>query len=149
MCFPLNQNTSSQSAIVSKQFFQKFFCLYQRYLCSMFRRNFRIFSFFFFSVNTLCTEADYPWLIYKSIKPFESKTSIALNLAFPSNTVLSYFFFFFLIIDLDFLISAVSAQIFIPTADIAIPTKMPTNDINAEIETQPVTVELKILNSYT
>ena len=55
------------------------------------------------------------------------------------------FFFFFFIIVLDFLIFAVNAQIFIPTADIAIPTKIPTNDINAEIETQPVTVEVMLL----
>ena len=36
------------------------------------------------------------------------------------------------------------AQIFIPTAELAIPTGIPTNEANAETETQPVTVEAKI-----
>ena len=34
-------------------------------------------------------------------------------------------------------------QIFIPTAELAIPTGTPTNEANAEIGTQPLTVETK------
>ena len=36
------------------------------------------------------------------------------------------------------------AQMFIPTAVLVIPTGTKTNDANAEIETQPVTVEDRI-----
>ena len=41
------------------------------------------------------------------------------------------------------------AQIFIHTAELVIPTGTQTNDANAEIETQPVTVETKISNCST
>ena len=43
------------------------------------------------------------------------------NLDFANNTILSLFFFFFLIIDLYFLIPAVIAQIFNPVAELVIP----------------------------
>ena len=36
------------------------------------------------------------------------------------------------------------AQIFIPTAELVIPTGIATNEANAEIETQPVIFETKI-----
>ena len=52
--------------------------------------------------------------------------------------------FLFLIIDLYFLIPAVIAQIFIPTAEFAIPTRIGTNKANAGNETQPVIIEDKI-----
>ena len=61
--------------------------------------------------------------------------SIVLNLTFSNNHILSCFFFFF-IIDLYFLIPAVTAQMFIPTAELVIPTRTQTNEANAEIETQ-------------
>ena len=61
--------------------------------------------------------------------------SIVLNLTFSNNNILSCFFFFF-IIDLYFLIPAVTAQMFIPTAELVIPTRTQTNETNAEIETQ-------------
>ena len=35
------------------------------------------------------------------------------------------------------------AQFFIPTAELAVPIGIPTNEANAEIETQPVTVATK------
>ena len=41
------------------------------------------------------------------------------------------------------------AQIFIPTAELAIPTETQTNEANAEIETQPVTIETKISRCST
>ena len=77
------------------------------------------------------------------------------KLAFPSNAILSCLFLFFLIINLYFLITAVIAQIFIPTAKLAIPTATPTNDTNAEIETQPLTAKInskkifKVVQSLT
>ena len=49
-------------------------------------------------------------------KSIANNTSIVFNLSFTSNTILSCFLFFFLIINLYFLISAVIAQIFHLTA---------------------------------
>ena len=73
-----------------------------------------------------------------------SGTSVIFNLVFPSSTISPCFFIFFLIIDLYFLILAVTAQIFLPTVELVIPTGSQTNEANAEIETQPVTFETKI-----
>ena len=42
------------------------------------------------------------------------------------------------------MIPAVIVQVFIPIAELAIPTRTHTNDVNAEIEMQAVTVETKI-----
>ena len=75
--------------------------------------------------------------IYQSIKAFEIRTSIASNFVFPTCPILSCFFFFG--IDIYFLIPAVTAQIFIPTADLATPTGTQTDEANVEIETQLVT----------
>ena len=56
------------------------------------------------------------------------------NLDYLNNTILPCFFFFFLIIDLYFLIPAIIAQIFNPIAELAIPTGI------------PVTAEAKVFN---
>ena len=53
-------------------------------------------------------------------------------------------FLFFFTIDLYFLIPAITAQMFNPTAELVIPTGISTNEGNAEIETQPVTVKARI-----
>ena len=47
-------------------------------------------------------------------------------------------------IKLYFLIPGVIAQISNPTAELTIPIRMPANEVNAEIETQPKTAEMKI-----
>ena len=47
------------------------------------------------------------------------------NLDYLNNTILPCFFFFFLIIDLYFLISAIIAHIFNPIAELAIPIGIP------------------------
>ena len=47
------------------------------------------------------------------------------------------------------MISAVIAQIFIATAELIIPTGKQTNEANAEIETQPVTVEARMRKCST
>ena len=47
------------------------------------------------------------------------------NLDFANNTILSYFFFYFLIIDLYFLIPAIIAQTFNPISELVIPTEIP------------------------
>ena len=53
---------------------------------------------------------------------------------------------FYLIIDYHVLISAVIAQIFVPSAELAIPTEIPTKEAKAEMGTLPVAVEAKISN---
>ena len=68
------------------------------------------------------------------------------NLVFASNTILSCFFFFFLINDLHFLIAAVIAQIFNAFAELAIPIGIPTKEAKAEMDVHPLTVETKINN---
>ena len=54
------------------------------------------------------------------------------------------FFIIILIIDLYFLITAFIAQIFISTAELAIPTGIPIKTAKSEMETYPVTLEAKI-----
>ena len=71
--------------------------------------------------------------MFVSIKALEVKTSILCNLDFAKNTTLSCFFFFFLIIDLYFLIPAVVAQIFNPIAELIIPVGIPIKEGKAEI----------------
>ena len=62
------------------------------------------------------------------------------NLDFANNTILSCFFFFFLIIDLYFLIPAVIAQIFNPIAELVIPKGIQSIEVKAETEMHPVVV---------
>ena len=47
-------------------------------------------------------------------------------------------------INIEFLIPAVIKQIFIVAAEFPIPSGLSSNETNAEIETQPVTPEVKI-----
>ena len=68
------------------------------------------------------------------------------NLDFANNTILSCLFFFFLIIDLYLLILAVITQIFNPTAELLIPTRIPTKEAKSEMETHPVTLQTKKIN---
>ena len=65
------------------------------------------------------------------------------NLDFANNTILSCFFFF-LIIDLYFLIHAVIAQIFNPIAELVIPIGIPTKEAKSEMQTHLVIVEITI-----
>ena len=64
------------------------------------------------------------WLIFESIEVVEIKTSVLFNLDFANNTILQCFFF--LIIDLCFLITAAIAQIFHPIAEIVISIVIPS-----------------------
>ena len=52
--------------------------------------------------------------MFESIKVLQNKISMLFNLDFNNDTILSCFFFFFLLIHLDFLIPAVIAQNFNP-----------------------------------
>ena len=54
------------------------------------------------------------------------------DLDFANNNTLSCFFYFFLIIDLYFLIPAVITQIFNPITELVIPIGMPTKEANAQ-----------------
>ena len=63
------------------------------------------------------------------------------NLDFANNIILSFFFFFSLIIDLYFLIPAAIAQILNPIAEILIPIGIPCKEVNSEIEIHPVILE--------
>ena len=60
---------------------------------------------------------------------------MVFNLFFPNNTILSCFFFFFLVIDLYFLVPAVIVQIFDPTAGLVVSAGTHSNEANAEIQT--------------
>ena len=66
------------------------------------------------------------------------------NLYFASNTILSCFFFFFLIIGLYFLIHPAIAQIFNPIAKLMITVEIPNKEAKKGIERHPVTAEAKI-----
>ena len=65
------------------------------------------------------------------------------NLDFANNTISSCFFFF-LIIDLYFLIPAVIAQIFNHVVELVVPTGIQIEEAKAETEIHPVVVEAKI-----
>ena len=66
------------------------------------------------------------------------------NLDFSNSIILLCFFYLFLIIDLNFLIPAVIAQIFNPVPELVIPIGIPTKEEKAEMVTHPVLVEVKI-----
>ena len=70
------------------------------------------------------------------------------NLDFASNTILSCFFLFFLIIDLYFLIPAVITQIFNLIVKLAIPIRIPSKEAKVEMETYPVIVEITISDYF-
>ena len=55
------------------------------------------------------------------------------NLVFVHKTISSCLFFFFLIIDLNFLIAAVMAQIFNSTAELVILAEIPTKEAKVGI----------------
>ena len=71
------------------------------------------------------------------IKAFEINTSILFSLRYAKNTTLSCFFVNYWIIIFN---SDRYQKIFNPTAELAIPKRMPTKEAKGEIETQPVKV---------
>ena len=66
------------------------------------------------------------------------------SLDFANNTILSCFIFLFLLIDSYFLIPPVITQIFNPITELVIPIGIPTKEAKAEMETHPVTLEIKM-----
>ena len=66
------------------------------------------------------------------IAALQIKTFMIYNLVFINNTILSFFFLLvFLIIDLQFLINAVTAQISNPNEELTIPIGIPINEAKA------------------
>ena len=70
------------------------------------------------------------------------------NLDFAINTILSCYFFFFLISYLYFLIPTVIVHIFNPIPELVIPIRIPISEAKAESEIHPVIVEAKIKKSF-
>ena len=70
--------------------------------------------------------------------------SMIFNSDFANSTILSCFFFFFLIIDLYFLIPVVIAQIFNPIAELVIHIEILIKEAKSELEIHPVIAETKI-----
>ena len=95
---------------------------------------------FIISSNSFSTS----WQIFESIKDLEIKNSMLLNLHFANKTILSYVFFYFLIIDLYVLIFAAIAQLFNPTTELAIPIRKPNKEAKAGIEIHPLIAETEI-----
>ena len=77
------------------------------------------------------------------LKALETKTFMLLYLDFASNIVLSCFFFFFLIVDLYFLIHVVITQTFNPSAELLILIGIPTKEAKAEMGTYLVIAGIK------
>ena len=78
------------------------------------------------------------------MKDLEIKISVLYNLVFVNNTILSFFFFFFLNIGLYFLIPAVIVQILNFIAEVIVPIGIPSKEAIEEIEIHSVTAETKV-----
>ena len=63
---------------------------------------------------------------------------------FANNTISLRFFFFFLVIDLYFLILPVIAQIFNPIVELKIPLEILIKEAKAEMEIHTVTAKTKV-----
>ena len=66
------------------------------------------------------------------------------SLDFHNNTMLSWFFFFFLVIDVYFLIPAAIEQIFNPITELVITVRIPSKEVKADIDIQLIIVEAKV-----
>ena len=90
----------------------------------------------------MSTDTNSSGLIYVAMKALEIKTCMLFNLVFAKNTILSCFFLFFLIIDLYFLIPAVTVQFSNSTAKFVISTGTSNRKAKAE-QSHPVTAKAK------
>ena len=77
------------------------------------------------------------------IEALEIKTSMLFNVDFASNTFLSSFFFFYLIIYLYSFVPAATVKIFNPIAELLIPIGTLIKEAKPGMETHPVFVEAK------
>ena len=101
-------------------------------------------SFHYILLEHYLLKKNSSWLINESINILEIKTSMAFNLDFPNNTILSRIFFIFLNYWLILLISAIIAQPFNPNAEFLIPIWIRSKEAKAEIEIHSVIAEGKI-----
>ena len=62
------------------------------------------------------------------------------NLDFARDAILSRFFFFFLTIDLYFLVPAIVAEILNAIAELVIPLGIPIKEVKTEVQINPVIV---------
>ena len=69
------------------------------------------------------------------MEDLEINLTMLFNLVLAGNNVFLCLFLFFLIMDLNFLIIAVVARIFIPTVKLAIPTGITTEEATGQMET--------------
>ena len=65
------------------------------------------------------------------------------KLVFAKNIILSCFFFFFLVINLYFLIHEVIAQLFNPIAELVFPIGIPSKGAKAEVEAHTVIAKIR------
>ena len=68
------------------------------------------------------------------MEDLEINISMLFNLVLAGNNVFSCLFLFFLLIDLNFLIIAVLARVFIPTVKLAIPAGITAEEAKEEME---------------
>ena len=98
---------------------------------------------FFISSYSFCKfiKTNLSWLILESNKALEIKTFILFYLDFAGISILSCFYF--LIIDLHFLIASAITQVFSPKAELVIPIGIPRKEAESETEKHPVIIEPK------
>ena len=82
--------------------------------------------------------------MFESTNTLKIEISMLVNLDFANSTILSSLFFYFLIIDLYFLIPVVIAQIINPIAELVTPIGITTKEAKTEMETHQVFVEITI-----
>ena len=84
----------------------------------------------------------------ESVKHLETKASTIFNLDFANDNNLLGFFFFFLVIDLYFLVPAFVTQIFNPVEELLLSIRATTKEAKAEMGTHPVTIKTNISAQY-
>ena len=86
-----------------------------------------------YSLSTLFIKTNSSLPIFESVKALEIKTSMLFDLDFSNNTILSCFFYFFLINDLYIFYSPDIAQIFNPIAKLVISNGISSKKAKAQI----------------
>ena len=94
-----------------------------------------------FFISFIKTNSSLP--IFELIKAVKIESSTIFNLDYAKDNIFSCFLFFFLIIDLYFLIPTGLTQIFNPIAELGIPIEKPTKEAKLEMKTHPLIVEIK------
>ena len=106
----------------------------------------RFFNCFLYIIKlgTLFIKANWSWLIFKSIKTLEIKSFELFILDLANDNISSWFFFFFLVIDLYSLISTIITQIFYYIRELVMPIGISTKVAEVEIEAYSVTKKFNI-----